>query len=80
VPRVLELAQLLQHDRVAEVDVGRGRVDPQLHAQRPAAVELLGKPSLRQHVDRVTRQISHIANARLPPPLGGLSCAEPSPL
>ena len=36
VPGVLELAQLAQHDRVAEVDVGRGRVDPELDAQRPA--------------------------------------------
>ena len=34
--RVLELAQLLQHDHVAEVDVGRGRVDAELGAQRPA--------------------------------------------
>ncbi len=33
---VLELAQLAQHDRVAEVDVGRGRVDPELHAQLAA--------------------------------------------
>ena len=33
---VLELAQLAQHDRVAEVDVGRRRVDPELDPQRPA--------------------------------------------
>ena len=32
---VLELAQLAQHDRVAEVDVRRRRVDAELHAQRP---------------------------------------------
>ena len=36
VPGVLELAQLAQHDRMAEVDVGRRRVDPELDAQRPA--------------------------------------------
>ena len=36
VPGVLELAQLLQHDHVAEVDVGRRRVDAELHPQRPA--------------------------------------------
>ena len=30
---VLELAQLLQHDRVPEVDVGRRRVEPELDAQ-----------------------------------------------
>ena len=35
-PEVLELAQLLQHDRVAEVDVGRRRVEAELDAQRPA--------------------------------------------
>ena len=37
---VLELAQLLQDDGVAEVDVRRRRVDPELDAQRPA----LGQP------------------------------------
>ncbi len=40
VPEILELAQLLQHDREAEVDVGRGRVDPELDAQRPAERQL----------------------------------------
>ena len=34
---LLELAQLLEHDRVAEVDVGRGRVDAELDPQRPPA-------------------------------------------
>ena len=33
-PGVLEVAQLAQHDRVAEVDVGRRRIDAELHAQR----------------------------------------------
>ena len=37
---VLELAQLLQDDGVAEVDVGRRRVQPELHAQRTARPEL----------------------------------------
>ena len=32
---VLELAQLLEHDGMAEVDVGRGRVDTQLDPKRP---------------------------------------------
>ena len=48
---VLELAQLLQHDRVSEVDVGRGRVDPELHPQRPplraGALELSLQLALR---------------------------------
>ena len=35
VPGVLELPQLAQHDREAQVDVGRGRVDAELHPERP---------------------------------------------
>jgi hypothetical protein len=34
---VLELAQLAQHDRVTEVDVRRGRIDAELHAQLAAS-------------------------------------------
>ncbi len=71
VARLLELAQLLQDDRVAEVDVGRGRVDPELDPQRPPGRELLLQHRRRQHVDRVARQVRHGPNARLPPPLGG---------
>jgi hypothetical protein len=33
VPQVLQLAHLVQHDRVADVDVGRGRVEAELDAQ-----------------------------------------------
>ncbi len=33
-PEVLELAQLAQHDRVAERQVAAGRIDAQLHPQR----------------------------------------------
>ena len=51
VPGVLELAQLAQHDRVAEVDVRRRRVDAELHAQRPAERELLREGVGRQAVD-----------------------------
>ncbi len=58
-PCLLELAQLLEHDRVAEVDVGRGRVDAELDPQRPAGGELLLEPPRRQHVDRVARQVRH---------------------
>jgi hypothetical protein len=36
VPGVLELAQLVEDDRVAEVDVRRRGVDAELDAQRPA--------------------------------------------
>ncbi len=51
-PEVLEGAQLLEDDRVAEVDVRRGRVHPELHAQLLAARQLLGQASFRQRVDR----------------------------
>ena len=33
VTEVLELAQLVEHDRVADVNVGRGRVEPELAAK-----------------------------------------------
>ena len=44
---------------------------PSLTRSGRLAAELLGEPPLGQHVDRVTRQIRHRRNARLPPPLGG---------
>ena len=51
---VLELAQLLQHDHVAEVDVGRGRVDAELHPQRPAPrAARRSEGALGQRIDRV---------------------------
>ena len=39
-PEVLELPQLAQRNRMAEVQVGRGGIDTELDAQRPAALEL----------------------------------------
>ena len=68
---VLELAQLVEDDGVAEVDVGGRRVDPELDPQRTQRCELLGEHAVGQHVDRVTRQVRHGRNARLPPLLGG---------
>ena len=50
---VLKLPQLLQNDRVPEVDVGRGRVDAELHPQRSSQVELALKIAGGQGVDRV---------------------------
>jgi hypothetical protein len=47
VAQVLQLAQLVQHHGVAQVQVGRGRVQAQLDAQRLAALfrarQLLGE-------------------------------------
>jgi hypothetical protein len=57
---VLEFAQLAQQDRVTEVNVGRGRVDPELHPQRSVLLargpKLLRQRPRRQDVDGVARQ------------------------
>ena len=48
VAEVLELPELLEHDRVAEMDVRRGRVDPELDPERALLRELaLERPSGR---------------------------------
>ena len=43
---VLEPPELAQHDGPSEGDVGRGRVEPELHPQRAAERELLLEPAL----------------------------------
>ena len=64
---VLELAQLLEHHGVAEVDVGGGRVEPELDAQRAA----LGEPPLEcpggQAIDRISGQVGGQARRRIRP-------------
>jgi hypothetical protein len=75
VPAVLELAQLAQDDRMAEVDVGRRRVQPELDAQRAAERELARESPVGEAVDRVTGQPAgivgrvgrHNSNARVSP-------------
>ena len=47
VAEVLELAQLAQNDREAEMDVRGGRVDPELHPQRPAGCRAWSRSSAR---------------------------------
>jgi hypothetical protein len=58
VAEVLELAQLLEDDRVAEVDVRRSRVETELRAQRPTfprgLLELALEPAPREGVDGVS--------------------------
>ena len=54
---VLEVAQLAQHDRVPEVDVGRRRVDPQLHAQRAPEGQLALERARRQDLRGPARQL-----------------------
>ncbi len=41
----------------ADVDVGRRDVDPELHAQRPAELQLLLEAARRQDVDGVPREL-----------------------
>jgi hypothetical protein len=59
VTRVLELAQLAEHDGVAEVDVGRRGVDAELDAQGAPELELALQLPLREHVDGVAEQVGH---------------------
>ena len=53
VAEILELAELLEDDREAEVDVGRGGVDAQLDAERPAELQLPLEPPVGQAIDGV---------------------------
>ena len=64
---VLKRTHPLQRNRPADVDVRRGDVDPQLHPQGPAELQLLLQAACREHVDRVRRQLvdAH-EGARLP--------------
>jgi hypothetical protein len=61
VAEVLELAQLLEHDRVAEVDVGGGRVEAELRPQRPAFGQALLERTLREAVDRIASEVGRRA-------------------
>ena len=58
---VLELAQLVEDDRVAEMDVGSRGVDAELDAQRPALalgeVELRLERALGEHVDGADHEV-----------------------
>ncbi len=58
---VLELAQLVEDDRVPEVDVGRRGIDPELDAKRAALAlgerELLLEGALGQHVDSADHEV-----------------------
>ena len=56
VSEILELAQFVQNDRMAEMDVGRGRVDAELHPQRPARSQLGPELVGVDAVDRARRQ------------------------
>jgi hypothetical protein len=59
----LELAQLLEHDRVPEVDVRGRRVQTELDAQRAAGRELLRERAAREVVDGVAREVRPVSAA-----------------
>ena len=52
----LKIAQLLERDGVPEMQVGRGRIHPELDAQGPAQLELLRQLRLRDYFDRASGQ------------------------
>ena len=60
-PGVLELAELVEDDGVAEVDVGGGGVDAELDAQRPALplgkVELGLERAFGKHLDGADHEV-----------------------
>jgi hypothetical protein len=64
VARVLELPELAEHDRVAQVDVGRARVDAQLHAERSALLELLQQLLLGVDVDGAPEEVLQLLARR----------------
>ena len=57
VPSALELGETVEDVRESQMDVGRRCVDPELDAQRAAELQLALELSLRQHVDRVPREV-----------------------
>ena len=52
-PASLEVGQPSQHDREAQVDVGRSRVDAELDAERATELELPLEPAVGQDGDGV---------------------------
>ena len=52
---VLELAQLAEHDAVAEVQIGAGGIDAELDAQRPAQRQLALELAVGKRVDDVAQ-------------------------
>ena len=58
---VLELAQLLEHDRVAEVDVGGGRVEAELRPQRPALGQALLQRAAGEAIHRIAGKMGRRA-------------------
>src|SRR5208282_6376184 len=56
VPVALEIAQLLERDSMAEVQVGRGRIHAELDAQGAAQLELLRQLRVRDYFDGASGQ------------------------
>ncbi len=56
-PFALELREAVEHVRKAEMNVRRGGIDAELHAQRPAELQLPLELSFGQDVDRVLEKV-----------------------
>ena len=63
-PEILELAELLQHDRVPEVDVAGGGIQSQLDPQRAALGEPRREHAFRVDLDRIAREVDGSLHAR----------------
>ena len=57
---VLPRTELAEDEREAEVDVRRGRVDPELHAQRPAELQLLVEAAGGKNMNRMARRCERL--------------------
>ena len=55
--RALEIAQLLERDRMAQVQVGRRRIHPELDSQRPAVGELRRQLGMGDYFDGVAAEL-----------------------
>ena len=59
---VLERPHPLERDGLADVDVAGGRVDAELHPERPAQRELALELPLGEHLDGVTRECGEVGH------------------
>ena len=60
VPEVLELAHLVDEHGVAEVQIGRGRIEARLDSQRLAALEAWSAAPIRAEFRRSTLEFGEI--------------------
>ena len=59
-PRALEIAQLLERDGMAQMQVGRGRIHPELDAQRAPLAQLGRQLLARDDFEGVAPQLPRL--------------------